>query len=552
MWQCRSPRMSSSVTSSRQRRRRRRLELAAALAQLGRDPRQAEPRVDLLLGRAAHRLARLVVEDPVLGDVQPAADRRLAQLHVVRLGAGEVLQHVAELVGLDDLEVDLHPRVGRTRAPFSPDDSTDSTSGSSASAAASAAGSSRGGDDVEVLDRVGAAAQRAGELDAVGGRVRAQRADDLLGDAGARESSRRAAAACRRAPAASTSSSCLLDLRRRSRAARGSAGSRHAARSASSESIAELVVEPARALGPEARQVRDRDQPGRVLARAASRRPGCRRSRSSAWSFSSSVLPIPAQLGRAALAGQRGHGHRRVAHRLGRVAVGDHAVLDGAVELVEVAELVEGGGDLGVREVGHGRLRYGARDRPRLGHPPHLRRGREHRGRSSPRCRARPRPTGHRILVVDDASPDGTGASPTASRPQLERRGAAPAAQARASAAPTSPASRTRSAGGAGHVFRDGRRLLPRPRRPAAAAGRVRATAPTSCSARATCRAAASRTGGRRAARSSRARAASTRARAAASPVRDLTGGFKCFRAEALEAIDYRACARRATPSRSS
>ena len=73
-------------------------------------------RVDLLLGRAAQRLAGRVVEDPVLGDVQPAPDGRLAQRHVVRLGAGEVLQHVAELVRLDDLQVDLHAGVrGRAR-----------------------------------------------------------------------------------------------------------------------------------------------------------------------------------------------------------------------------------------------------------------------------------------------------------------------------------------------------------------------------------------------------------------------------------------------------
>ena len=39
-----------------------------------------------------------------------------------------------------------------------------------------------GGDDVEVLDRVGPAAQRAGDLDAVGRRVRAQRVGDLVGD----------------------------------------------------------------------------------------------------------------------------------------------------------------------------------------------------------------------------------------------------------------------------------------------------------------------------------------------------------------------------------
>ena len=43
--------------------------------------------VDLLLGRAAQRLAGLVVEDPVLGDVQAAPDRGLAQRDVVGLGA---------------------------------------------------------------------------------------------------------------------------------------------------------------------------------------------------------------------------------------------------------------------------------------------------------------------------------------------------------------------------------------------------------------------------------------------------------------------------------
>ena len=111
MWQCRSPRRSLELDQLRQRALQRRLELAAPLAQLRRDPRQPEPLVDLLLGRAAQRLAGLVVEDPVLGDVQPAPHRRLAQLHVVRLGAGEVLQDVAELVGRDDAQVDLHARV---------------------------------------------------------------------------------------------------------------------------------------------------------------------------------------------------------------------------------------------------------------------------------------------------------------------------------------------------------------------------------------------------------------------------------------------------------
>src|SRR3712207_7053588 len=53
--------------------------LAAALPELGRDPRIAERRVDLLLGRAAQRRAGGVVEDAVLGDVEATADRGGAQ-----------------------------------------------------------------------------------------------------------------------------------------------------------------------------------------------------------------------------------------------------------------------------------------------------------------------------------------------------------------------------------------------------------------------------------------------------------------------------------------
>ena len=61
----------------------------------------------------------------------------------------------------------------------------------------------------------------------------------------------------------------------------------------------------------------------------------------------------PRQLGGATGAHERRDRGRGVADRLGRVAVGDDAVDDRAVELVEVAELVERRGDLAVRRVGH-------------------------------------------------------------------------------------------------------------------------------------------------------------------------------------------------------
>ena len=147
-------------------------------------------------------------------------------------------------------------------------------------------------------------------------------------------------------------------------------------------------------------------------------------------------------------------------------------------------------------------------------------------------------PEGFHILVVDDDSPDGTGRiADRLAREHDEvevlhrtvREGLGPAYLA-----------------GFQHALdqrcrlrvRDGLRLLPRPRRPRApAGGRARRGAPTSRWARATCPAARSATGAS-CAGSSAAAARGTRRSILGLPVRDLTGGFKCFRAEVLRAID--------------
>ena len=174
-------RSSSTISSRELAAGERGLELAAALAQLGRDPLQPELGVDLLLGRAARGLARRVVEDPVLGDVQALAHRGLAQGDVVRLGAGEVLEHVAELVGLDDLDVHLHARVGHhARAGLALlVHGLDQLELAQRRREAGRVGG--GDDDVDVLDGVGHPAQRAGDLDPVHAGMRAQRAGDLVG-----------------------------------------------------------------------------------------------------------------------------------------------------------------------------------------------------------------------------------------------------------------------------------------------------------------------------------------------------------------------------------
>ena len=77
---------------------------------------------------------------------------------------------------------------------------------------------------------------------------------------------------------------------------------------------------------------------------------------SKAWIFSCSVLPIPGSSYGATLARERRHRHGRVAHGLGAAAVGEHAVDDRAVELVQVAELLERFGDRVVGQLASGPL----------------------------------------------------------------------------------------------------------------------------------------------------------------------------------------------------
>ena len=106
----------------------------------------------------------------------------------------------------------------------------------------------------------------------------------------------------------------------------------------------ELGVEQPGALGSEARQTGHRDQPGgelraqlhgsRDLARVDQR-----------LDLLLQRLADPRQLGRTTLGGEACDRDRRLADGLGRRAVGDDAVDDGAIELVEVAQLLESVGD---------------------------------------------------------------------------------------------------------------------------------------------------------------------------------------------------------------
>ena len=234
--------------------------------------------------------------------------------------------------------------------------------------------------------------------------------------------------------------------------------------------------------------------------------------------------------------------HRRLARRLRRRAVGEHAVHDRAVELVEVGELVEGGGDLEVRGVrGHGARRVRAADaRTRLAHPSHVRRGREPRGdRRAPRwpCSSAPR----RARTASSSSTTTRPTGPADRRPPRRRarrrRGPAPHdARGPRPRLPRRLRARARRAARALVLEMDAD-FSHDPDRPRAAARRAREDADLVLGSRYVAGGGVVGLGPRAPLRQPRRLVVRARS-CSACDVRDLTGGFKCFRREVLEAID--------------
>ena len=358
------------------------------------------------------------------------------------------------------------------------------------------------GDDVEVLDRVG---QRGGPSRPArrarrpGGRAArltiavADRQRPLQQRARARGPSATPGGEGRRGRPPRTSA--------RTHARRAGARPRRPPAAPSSESMPSSSNSWRARLGPRPGRRVMLDEPGREL-RAQLLGGGIGRCRA-APDLLLQRAPDARQLGDRPLAGQRGHRARRLAHRLGRVAVGEHAVDDRAVELVEVGELVEERGDRGVGGSGGHRCEVGSLVIPlgyaalmpglALAHPPDLDEAENLEAivGAALAALARAAPSGFRILVVDDGSPDGTGRHRRRSRRRARggpgaapraARGARPRLPGRLRAARSTRASDTSS------------RWTPtspttRPTSPGCSARC--ATAPTSRSARATSPAAA-------------------------------------------------------------
>ena len=83
------------------------VDLAAHLAELRRNPLEAERRVDVLLALAGEPAVVVDREQSVLVQFEAEADRAVAQRDVVALGSGEVLHGGAAAVGGDEPEIGL-------------------------------------------------------------------------------------------------------------------------------------------------------------------------------------------------------------------------------------------------------------------------------------------------------------------------------------------------------------------------------------------------------------------------------------------------------------
>ena len=169
-----------------------------------------------------------------------------------------------------------------------------------------------------------------------------------------------------------------------------------------------------------------------------------------------------------AVDGELRHGHGRFPDPGGRAAVGGEPEGVGTVELEHVGEELEllRQGGIGRQLCGHG----GDDRRVLVGLPAHLRRAREPRadGRGpSSACLAEHELDG-RVLVIDDASPDGTGELADRLAAELGNLDVLHRERRRASGPPTSPGFGRALESRAPTSCDDGLRLLPRSRRPSA------------------------------------------------------------------------------------
>ena len=257
-----------------------------------------------------------------------------------------MLQQVAEGLGGDDPQVDRDPVLGLRPHPVGAGfpRRRDQRAGDEVLGQLLRLGG--GGDQVDVLAGLSPAPHRAGNLDPVGRWVLAQQPRQLLGDRPGHREQHATAPLPGLAEALEAGQDVFLRLR---------SEALHLADPfalcGGPEVIqgrdAELVEEPSRRLCPHPRHPRHFDQGGRELRLQLHRR-GDLAGLEQGVDLFRQRLADAGDLGRPPRRRQVGDRDRAFADRLCRRAVGQHAVFDRPVELVEDAELLQRGGDFGV------------------------------------------------------------------------------------------------------------------------------------------------------------------------------------------------------------
>ena len=304
-------------------------------------------------------LAGLDLLDPVLADLETAADGVLAQRDVVRLRAGQVLQQVPERARRDHPQLDPRPVVG---------DAGDLGLASLLDRGHPVVGDEgvhhlgrRGGrgDQVDVLGGLGVPAEAARDLAAVDGRHLEQRVANVL-----RERSQpgdRDASPPRHGGLGARQDRLLRLLAHSGEVADPALARRlHGVLQRDQTEVGE---DPSRRLGADAGDVHDRHHAGRRHRLELLQRRDVARVEQ-LGDLVGDGRSHARQLAQPALLGQPRHRLRRLAQRLRSLAVGEVAVGDGTVQLEQVGEQLESSCNL--RVVGR-RGRHRGNDR--LGNP---------------------------------------------------------------------------------------------------------------------------------------------------------------------------------------
>ena len=157
-----------------------RFDLAAVLAQLGRDECEAERPIDLFFGSTRDELAVVDPEEAIFVELEAALDRAIAESDVVRLRAGEILQRGAEAFARHDAQIGLkaapeqHARLGLAVREHALDELV-------AREGVHQRRRRAGGEDVEIAAGLAAAPQAANGRDVGVGGVLTQRRKERVG-----------------------------------------------------------------------------------------------------------------------------------------------------------------------------------------------------------------------------------------------------------------------------------------------------------------------------------------------------------------------------------